>query len=310
MLERRFIDMGRMKPGSEKDVSVGLRNEGGEMLTIRKVETGCKCVVAAVDRRDIGPGQGAKLNLKVRTLKHRGPYTAKIAIASSDPADNKVLTLYFEVPHRLAAEPAEVCFGVVRPGQQLRRKVRVTANGKVTSKVLYAIGDTESLIGLITRPGVNRDAAAELDAVMTAPTKPGTYRHSLNIATALKERPTLRVPVLLSVSNSATVEPPMIDFGRFVRGSNAERTIDVALRPGTHLVSATAKRAVLDVRPSQPSGDGRVPITLKPNDSVPFGPVRGEVRLRLAGDETSVLSVRFRAYVTEAAEAGARLSSI
>ncbi|HUU21139.1 MAG TPA: DUF1573 domain-containing protein [Phycisphaerae bacterium] len=173
MLERKFVDMGPMAPGSERDVSVCVSNAGGERLIIRKVETGCKCVLAAMEPEAIDPGASATLNLKVRTLKHRGPYRTDIAIASNDPDGVRRLTLCFDVPDALAADPEQLCFGVVRPGQQLSRELKVVANRDVTAKVLYAIADSELLVGQVIQPEVRPGTAAELDVAMTAPAKPG-----------------------------------------------------------------------------------------------------------------------------------------
>ena len=341
VLERGFVDMGTMAPGSERDVSVGVRNGGGERLIIRKVETGCNCVLAAVEPEAIDPGGSATLSLKVRTLKHPGVYRADIAIASNDPGGVRRLTLCFDVPDALAAEPGQLCFGVVRPGQQLTRKLKVVANRSavssssilsstlrpqtdegrpqtegrsnrsavssrsnrdVTSKVLYAIADSGSLVGRVIQPEVRPGAAAELEVAMTAPARPGTYRYALNVNTASKDAPAVRVPVVVSVSDAATVELDAVDFGRMARGSQPARELRVTVRPGTRLESVSARPAVLDV--DTPSGplDGGGSIVLRPNGGIPFGPVRGELALSLAGNETSVLTIPFRAYVTEGAD--------
>ena len=300
VLERRFVDLGRMEPGSEKDVSVGLRNEGGQRLVIKRVETGCKCVVASLDRQTIESGEAATLSLKVRTLKHKGPYDAHIAVSSNAPGGAELLSLRFEVPRALAAEPEQICFGVVRPGQQLSRKLNVIANRDVASKVLYAIADDESLVGRLVQLEVSRFAPAELDVAMTAPAKPGTYRYSLNIATALKDAPAIRVPVLVSVSSAATVQPDVVDFGRIARGSEATgREIRVTLRAGTRVESVTAKPAVVEVTPLGTSSDNPSLTMLRPKAIIPFGPAEGEVAIRLAGAETCVLTVPFSAYVTD-----------
>ena len=216
----------------------------------------------------------------------------------------------FEVPHALAAEPEQICFGVVRPGQQLSRKLKVVANRDVASKVLYAIADDESLVGRLVLPEVSRPAPAELDVAMTAPAKPGTYRYSLTIATALKDAPAIRVPVLESVSNAATVAPDVVDFGRMVKGSQVTRELRLTLQPGTRLESITAKPAVVDAAPAQASGDGSTTIVLHPNAVIPFGPARGELAISLAGAETCVLAVPFRAYVAEGSDSPQRAARL
>jgi len=302
VLEKQLVDMGPMAPGSEIDVSVGVRNRGGERLIIRKVETGCKCVLAGVEPEVIEAGEEAKLALKVRTLNHRGPYRTDIAIASNDPRGVSRLTLCFDVPEALAAEPERVCFGVVRLGQQLARTLKVVCNRDVTSKVLYAVANNRSLVGRVIQPEVRPDKAAELGVTLTAPARPGTHRYALTVTTASKDVPAIRVPVVVSVSNAATVEPEAIDFGRIAKGARVTRELRVTVRPGTRLESVTAKPAVVDAAAAPVSSDGVSSIAVKPNGSIPFGPVCGEIVLKLVGDETSVLTIPFRAYVTESAD--------
>ncbi|HET6426912.1 MAG TPA: hypothetical protein VFJ30_00770 [Phycisphaerae bacterium] len=75
--------------------------------------------------------------------------------------------------------------------------------------------------------------------------------------------------------------------------------IRLNLQPGTRLESVTAKPAVVDAAPARASGDGSTTIVLHPNALIPFGPARGELAIKLAGAETCVLAVPFRAYVAE-----------
>lgn len=85
MLERLLIDMGRMAPGSEAVVSVGLRDEGGEWLTTREAETGCRCVAGAMDGQLHGAGEEARPTLNVRPLKHRDPARPRSPLLRTTP---------------------------------------------------------------------------------------------------------------------------------------------------------------------------------------------------------------------------------
>jgi len=145
---------------------------------------------------------------------------------------------------------------------------------------------------------------------MTAPAEPGTYRYSLNIATALKDTPAIRVPVLVSVSKAAAIAPDVVDFGRMLKGSQVTRQLRLNLQPGTRLESITAKPAVVDAAPAQAPGNGSTTIVLHPNAHIPFGPARGELAIKLAGAEPCVLAVPFRAYLTDATESEQRTAPL
>ena len=134
---------------------------------------------------------------------------------------------------------------------------------------------------------------------MKAPARPGTYRHSLSITTGLDARPTIRLPVVLSVCNAATVSPERLDFGRFARGQPVTRTIRLTLSKGVQLNVAAAHPEVLDIKiaPGETQGAARVHLTAKKD--VPYGPLRGELRLELGGKQECTLAVPFAGYVTE-----------
>ena len=79
------------------------------------------------------------MTVNIRTLDRRGETTDKVAAISNDPAGPKLLTVRFEVADELAAVPSRLHLGLARPGQTVRRRVKLVANVQADTEALYAI---------------------------------------------------------------------------------------------------------------------------------------------------------------------------
>ena len=130
----------------------------------------------------------------------------------------------------------------------------------------------------------------------------------------------------LCVSDSVTITPDRLHFGRATRGqavsgktgtgsseaqrrractrfSAVSRTLTITTGPDTRLKSAAARPEVLKIDLGVSDDQGAIParLTLKPD--VPYGPLAGEVRLEFIGQENYMLTVPFTAYVAEETDA-------
>jgi len=82
------------------------------------------------------------MTVNIRTLKRRGETTDKVAAISNDPAGPKLLTVRFEVADELAAVPSRLHLGLARPGETVRRRVKLVANVQADTKQQSAFQST------------------------------------------------------------------------------------------------------------------------------------------------------------------------
>jgi len=309
VLGRRFLDLGALRPGSTRTVRVAIRNDGAGELVIGRVETGCECIRASMANKRIAPGRSELLVLEVRTLDHHGPYRGTIAIASNAPAGLAVLTVLFDVPRPISLAPPALYLGVLKPGAEAVKTVKLVAAPGVATKLLYATGPDPSVTGRVISANIaaGKDGVAEV--AVRAPDRPGLYRPRLAITTALPDRPTISVAVVFTVSATAAVTPARIDFGRFGRGQQPKRTLHVTPGPGVSVQSAIPHPLVLNVTILGKKGKkgaehlippGQIAVTVSPKPQAPYGPLDGELRIRLDGAEPNTLVVPFTGYVAEA----------
>ena len=301
VLEHRFVDLGRLTPHSSREVQVALRNDGAGELVISRIETGCECIRASMERQRIGPGRSEALLLEVRTLARRGPYRGEIAIASNEPGGVAVLTVLFEVPEAVSTDPPTLYLGVLTPGAEIVKPVKLAAGPGVATEILRAASGDPSVAGRIVTPAVAAGEDGVVEVTIRAPVEPGLYRHNLSITTALPDRPTVNLPVVFAVSAAADVAPDRIDFGRFPRGQRPRRSLRVTAGPGTSVQAAVPHPIVLDVTIAPPEEAGGVTVTVSPKPEAPYGPLDGELRIHLDGAEPNTLVVPFTGYVAEAA---------
>ncbi|HUT60429.1 MAG TPA: DUF1573 domain-containing protein [Phycisphaerae bacterium] len=266
-------------------------------LAIRNTVSTCDCLEVSLDQTKLQPGQGTHLKLKIHTRTRRGRVIEKIGIRSNDPSGPKTLTVGFEVQEDLAAVPDRLYMGFAKPGQAVRKYVRIVAHADVQTKVLYAISSTNGLVGRVIETAVSKGRPAKLEVEFTAPSQPGTYRGSLTITTAHAGKPNIHLPVVLCVTRAVTVTPDRLDFGRFAHGNTPSTTIMVKTAPGTKLQAVTTKSKLVDVELGPADTEGAVPVKVSARKDTPPGPFSGELQLRLAGQEEAALPVPFEGQV-------------
>ena len=205
----------------------------------------------------------------------------------------------FEVADELAAVPSRLHLGLARPGQIVRRRVKLVARVQADTKALYAISTSEALLGRVLEPTLTKARPAVVEVVFTAPAKPGTHRGRLTVTTGYSPRPRVSLPVTLCVSDSATITPDRLDFGRATRGQTVSRTLKIDTGAVTKLRSAAARPEVLKIDLGLSDGHGATAARLTLKKGAPYGPLAGELRLEFTGPQDYMLTVPFTGYVAE-----------
>jgi hypothetical protein len=75
----------RVKSGKPIENSLTLTNRGKSTLEIRSIQSNCTCVIAAMDKQSIKPGEVTQLSWKMNTEGRKGTQNKAITIYSNDP---------------------------------------------------------------------------------------------------------------------------------------------------------------------------------------------------------------------------------
>jgi len=92
MVDKRLIDLGRLKTNSINNFSFKVTNKGKSVLKIRKIDLACSCFKLKSNVTDIKPGETAILDFEINTKQRKGKLHKIISIISNSP-QNSILRL-------------------------------------------------------------------------------------------------------------------------------------------------------------------------------------------------------------------------
>jgi hypothetical protein len=301
------VDAGAMAPKSSTERTVVIRNEGGQELKIERVQVACKCFEVAVDEKTLKSGQESLLRVKYLSKDEKGEKRESIGIVSNDPERVHTMTLRFEVPGEAHLTPGRADFGWVRPGQTVTMPILVEGREGVSGQVVYASSSTAMVLAKVVAPGFAPGKPAKLEVGLKIPSDAptGATRCDANVATSLKELPSLVVPITVSVSKAASVTPHLVDMGKCRRGQPASQEVLITTESGTSVTGAKAVPPVLDIK-TEAVSTGQYKLTAGLSSKAGYGAFAGEIQVEIDGPEKGTLAVPFRGYVTDESEPASR----
>lgn len=99
------VDWGTVAPGMLKR-TIKITNEGGDTLRINEVRASCGCTTAPLDRKVLGPGDTATIDVSMDVQNKSGRQHKSLTITSNDSARGSlVLPLIADIIREVAAIP-------------------------------------------------------------------------------------------------------------------------------------------------------------------------------------------------------------
>jgi len=198
-------DFGRVEQGTQLAHTYLLRNAGGMPLSIDNVRASCKCTAAVTSGRVIAPGGTGIIEVTFDTTRAFGRRTRTVTVYTNDPVQPvSALTLSGRVDADVAAEPAQLYTGRVRPGQTLNSPVRVVA-ADAASVATGPIETNGSVIAaaLDDAPPGTTERQVRLTVRRAAPL--GPFKESVVVHTASRRRPLVTIPITGIVDREAAL---------------------------------------------------------------------------------------------------------
>ncbi|MFO7892099.1 MAG: DUF1573 domain-containing protein [Longimicrobiales bacterium] len=129
-LEPRTRDVGEVREGRTVTAVYSLRNAGDGVLRIARARPRCRsCMTVKLSRRDVPPGEAARLEVTYEVRDVSGPFARYVVIESNNPSDPSVSVMMAGVAvPEFAVEPAEVDFGEVPSGAGADAEAVLTRN--------------------------------------------------------------------------------------------------------------------------------------------------------------------------------------
>jgi hypothetical protein len=119
-------DLGEARPGTELRATFPIRNTGGRPLLIEQLRTSCGLNAYVEPSRALAPGEAASIVVSQTAPVGRGERLQTITVYSNDPRQpSTTLRVRSRLTADIAAEPAELYVGSLRPGQEAPLPVKI-----------------------------------------------------------------------------------------------------------------------------------------------------------------------------------------
>jgi len=133
-------DFGKMKQGKVLTHIFVFKNEGDEILKIKRVKTSCGCTAALLSKKEIAPGEEGEIKLTYNTRGFQGRNTKYIDVESNDPAQPRKrlsVSAEIEVPPRprIFLDPYAIDLGLILEDEEIQAKTKVKNRGQLELRV-------------------------------------------------------------------------------------------------------------------------------------------------------------------------------
>jgi len=136
------VDFGEIDSGKIADIVFEFENTGDSLLTIKKVNSSCGCMVTHIDKKGYKPGEKGEIPVKFYSTGYRGKVIKSIIAITNSKKDNGYTRLRItgKVKVKDAAQcrvfPEKIVLKEVFMGQSQSRKIAITNTGTKDLKLL------------------------------------------------------------------------------------------------------------------------------------------------------------------------------
>jgi hypothetical protein len=133
-------DLGKIKPDEKQTHVFTLKNEGGEMLVIERVQAPCGCTATLLSDEEILPGNTTQLEVTFNPRGYEGEVTQSVYIYSNDPEiERKRIAIRADVEHVAAPEvqlfPNQWELGLLSRGDSVELAITVSNQGDLGMEI-------------------------------------------------------------------------------------------------------------------------------------------------------------------------------
>jgi hypothetical protein len=201
------FDWGKVAPG-ELTTTIEIRNAGTDTLKIDRVQPGCGCTAAPIDRNVLGPGEVGKISVKLDARNRSGDLHKIITIYSNDStAPAKIINLKAQIKPVLEFRPTEwFLINDAKVGVESASSVRIVNTGDAPFTIYppeFATGNFKVRFNLKEKQELQPGQEVEITAYVT-PQSAGAMNGSIKLKTSTKEYPTKELTVYGNVAAPAT----------------------------------------------------------------------------------------------------------
>jgi hypothetical protein len=216
-VEPDSLDLGVMNQFEEQKHQVTIWNDGGSLLKIERIETGCGCTATDVKSRELAPGDQTSLQIIFNSQKFGGPITKSVKIHTNDPVKpttEVVLQVHVRAPVKVEPGNRQIGYGKVRVGHTKKDEVWLSTKESIDRLEVTNLRWNEEVFAVRTVRDENqnpRRVGLEIEVLPTAPV--GNHREFLRIETNAPDAPPIEIELFADVVHDLFTDKTRIRFG-------------------------------------------------------------------------------------------------
>lgn len=303
--ETLVIDLGELLQMQKKEVNVVLINNSSIDANIHGLRVDCACLVLPKTRAFVLTSKERRVvPLHVETGLLRGPHR-KIMQAFFGPRGQKIcrIEIKFTVVPDLTFETNVLQLGAVRPGQALRRQIRITGRLGAKPKISLAALPSGITGQLIDAKSLIKGAGAwwlELNITIPKSAKAGRFSQFVKLNIQDAQITELKLAILGDVETDLSIRPRIVDFGKVDQGQDAivKAKIQSLSQTRFKITNAIENNMVFaDFDAEKLAVEHVVEFQLPQGQRL--GPIFGIVKLTTSHPDVPLLELRYRAMVVK-----------
>ncbi len=199
VLNPGLVDFGVVARGTAPTVTLNLTYAGGQPdWAVTEMHTVSPLVSSQLRQLGRSPGGQVQYQLSATLDKDTpsGIFKDEITLMTNDPSSPRIpVSVAGQVQSAVTVSPSIMNLGRLRPGDVVRKTVRVRSTRPVTVTVVTAQGDDLSAAPASKAPG----AIQTLTVTFKAPSQAGPYNSVLEIATDLADEPPAKLSTFATI---------------------------------------------------------------------------------------------------------------
>jgi hypothetical protein len=282
------FDFGDVKPGTELEPFIELKNHTSERFVIESVSSSCGCMKAIPSTKIIEPNTTEKLTIQFDTVKFIGRRSASIHVLFAQPRKEIKLTAHVNI-RNLICEPEQLEFlsggGTEKSSSQILNVKRV---GSPFWKIKSIESSSDRLSAKIESVEINgKTVSYKIACEIKQGTgkSSGIQREKLILQTNDSNQLIYEIPVIIRNSQSIEVSPKMIDFSGVATDKN--KIAIVRLKEKIEPKFSIEPEGVFLIENTKQLNDRTFKLEIKPSAAVTQD-ARLVVRSNDDGDEASI----------------------
>jgi hypothetical protein len=314
--EKKKVDFGKLVIGQKEEYGFPFRNVGEAPLKIMKVDAGCGCAGAKISRKELQPGEEGQIAIWFDSTDRLGYQELHILVYSNDPREKDkgpnttVLKLVGEVYTLFQILPGAAYFPSFIKGEEHQKRVTVMPLADEPLQVTHVRAPADYVRCAMTPLEENGKKGVSLMVKVLRHAPVGRLDDIIILKTTSKRQPTVRIPLIATITGEIVHIPEVLNFYEVERGLAREQLIKIMNLKGTGIaiveieydadLFAVSPRTIIADRltevavtilPTAPPGffSDEIRIFLKdPRQPLIRVPVLGRVQNRLAVEPGAV----------------------